>query len=250
MSYTLNQQLAAPGNHGGARAAFQIRYLVLHYTGNNGDTAAANAAYFQSNVVKASAHYFVDDTTVFQSVPDLTTAWSVGGTKWTDCAATGGGTMYGKITNANSLSVELCGTAGDGACGASEATLANAAALCRELMDRYSIPIENVYRHFDVTGKHCPAYMMDALVWQTFKTRLKTAPAKADDAFCQQMDRWLAQRSAAAPADVSGEARRWAEDNGIVTGFPDGSRQYKSYCTREQLVLMLYRFWTLLHSEP
>lgn len=248
MSYTLKEQLAAPGNHGGARAAFQIKYLVLHYTGNDGDTAAANAAYFQNNLVKASAHYFVDDTTVVQSVPDLITAWAVGGTKWADCAQTGGGTLYGKITNANSLSVELCGTAGDGTCGASEVTQANAAELCRKLMAQYDIPIENVYRHFDVTGKHCPRYWMDALAWQTFKARLKTAPAKPDDAFCQQMELWLAQRALELPGTASEEARRWAEDAGIVTGFSDGSRQYRSYCTREQTVLMLYRLWKSLQT--
>lgn len=248
MSFVLREKLAASGNHGGPRTASQIQYLVLHYTGNDGDTAASNAAYFQSNVVKASAHYFVDDTSVYRSVPDLTAAWAVGGAKWADCAATGGGTMYGIITNANSLSVELCGTLGDGTLRPSEATLSNAVALCRELMEQYQIPVSHVYRHFDVTGKHCPRYWMDESAWQTFKARLKVNAASAQ--FDQCMDLWLAQRSAAAPADISEEARRWAEDNGIVTGFPDGSRQYKSYCTREQLVLMLYRFWTLLHSEP
>lgn len=246
MSYTLKEQLAAAGNHGGTRRASDIRYLVLHYTGNTGDTAAANAAYFQRSVVKASAHYFVDDTTVYRSVPDLTVAWAVGGTKWADCAQTGGGAMYGKITNSNSLSVELCGTAGDGR--ASEATQTNAAELCRKLMAQYSIPIENVYRHFDVTGKHCPRYWMDALAWQTFKARLKTAPAKPDDAFCQQMELWLAQRAAELPSAASEAARRWAEDAGIVTGFSDGSRQYRSYCTREQTILMLYRLWKLLQT--
>lgn len=248
MSYTLKEQLAAAGNHGGTRKASDIQYLVLHYTGNNGDTAAANAAYFQNNVVKASAHYFVDDTTAYRSVPDLTVAWAVGGTKWADCAQTGGGTLYGKITNSNSLSVELCGTAGDGTCGASEATQANAAELCRKLMAQYSIPIENVYRHFDVTGKHCPRYWMDALAWQTFKARLKMAPVKPDDVFCQQMEFWLDQRALELPGTASEAARRWAEDTGIVTGFSDGSRQYRSFCTREQTVLMLYRLWLLLQT--
>ena len=42
--------------------------------------------------------------------------------------------MYGVITNANSISVELCDTARDGRYQASEATLQNAAALCRKLM--------------------------------------------------------------------------------------------------------------------
>ena len=43
MSYTLKEQLANPGNYGGSRNASQIRYLVYHYTGNDGDRAANNA---------------------------------------------------------------------------------------------------------------------------------------------------------------------------------------------------------------
>ncbi len=138
--------------------ASQIRYLVYHYTGNDGDTAANNATYFQRKIVKASAHYFVDDTTVYLSVPELKIAWSVGGSKYANADKTGGGTMYGVITNTNSLSIEMCDTIRNGVYQASEATLANAAALGRALMEKYGIPIENVYRHFDVTGKHCPSY--------------------------------------------------------------------------------------------
>ena len=47
----------------------EIRFLVIHYTGNNGDTAENNCEYFASNVVGASAHYFVDETSVVRSVP-------------------------------------------------------------------------------------------------------------------------------------------------------------------------------------
>ena len=95
MSYTLKEQLANPGNYGGSRVASQIKYLIFHYTGNDGDKAANNAAYFQNNVVEASAHYFVDDTTVWRSVPDLKVAWAVGGSKYPNADKTGGGTMHG-----------------------------------------------------------------------------------------------------------------------------------------------------------
>ena len=251
MSYILKEQPAAPENHGGSRGAEEIQYLVLHYTGNDDDTAGANAAYFQTNIVKASAHYFVDDTTVYRSVPDLRIAWSVGGKLYSDTGKTGGGTMYGIITNRNSLSVELCGTLGDGSRRPGEAALENAASLCRELMDRYQIPLSRVYRHFDVTGKHCPSYWMDEAAWQTFKARLKTVPAQAQfDRFDQMMDRWLSRRAAAAPSSSSEEARQWAEEAEIITGFPDGSTQYKAYCTREHMVIMLHRFWKLLQKLP
>ena len=125
---------ANSGNVGGKRTASGIRYIVIHYTGNDGDQAANNAAYFQNNIVQASAHYFVDDTTVWRSVPDLKVAWAVGGKKYANADKTGGGTMYGMITNTNSISIEMCDTIRNGTCQAGEATLANAAALGRELM--------------------------------------------------------------------------------------------------------------------
>ena len=164
---------AARGNHGGTRQAGDIRYLIYHYTGNDGDTGANNAAYFRDNVVEASAHYFVDDDSVTQSVPDLTIAYAVGGKKWADCPQTGGGTMYGVIKNRNSISIEMCDTKRDGALMATEATLARAAELGKALMAKYHIPVERVYRHFDVTGKHCPAYFMNAGKWAEFQARLK-----------------------------------------------------------------------------
>lgn len=141
-------------NYGSARSADRIKYIVLHYTANKTDTAKANAMYFKNNQVKASAHYFVDDAEIYQSVEDLKTAWAVGGGRWSDCNSTGGGTMYGKITNSNSISIEMCSK--DGAI--TEATQKNAVELTKRLMATYNIPIENVYRHFDVNGKHCPGW--------------------------------------------------------------------------------------------
>ncbi|MGE4214109.1 MAG: N-acetylmuramoyl-L-alanine amidase [Anaerotignaceae bacterium] len=55
-----------------------VKYIVLHYTANNGDTAKGNCKYFASAGRKASAHYFVDENRVYQSVPDSDAAWSVG----------------------------------------------------------------------------------------------------------------------------------------------------------------------------
>lgn len=161
-----------PKNRSGRRKASQIKYLVYHYTGNDGDTDANNALFYRDNIVGASAHYFVDDDSVTRSVPDLMVAWAVGGKKWSDCAKTGGGKFYGIVTNANSISIEMCDTRRDGQLMATEATLARAAQLGRELMEKYNIPIERVVRHFDVTGKHCPTYFMEEAAWAAFKKRL------------------------------------------------------------------------------
>lgn len=149
---------ANAGNVGGSRAASGIRYIVIHYTGNDGDTALNNAKYYASNVVKTSAHYFVDEKEVVQSVDDLHIAWAVGGNKYPSCAQTGGGTMYGKCKNANSISIELCDAVRNGVYAPGSKTVASAIELTKALMKKYNIPARNVIRHFDVTGKLCPAY--------------------------------------------------------------------------------------------
>lgn len=164
--------LAHKSNFGGTRALSSIRYIVLHYTANDGDSDESNTKYFQAPDRNASAHYFVDDDSITQSVPDNFIAWSVGGKKYTDCEKTGGGKMYGIATNANSISIEMCDTKKDGKLQATEKTMKNAAALCMELMEKYNIDISRVIRHFDVNGKHCPAYFMDAAAWEEFKNRL------------------------------------------------------------------------------
>ena len=229
-------------NHGGTRRADQIKYLVYHYTGNDGDTARANANYYQNAAVQASAHYFVDDGNVICSVDPLTTAWAVGGSKWGDCAATGGGSMYGVVTNGNSLSIEMCDTRRDGELMATEATLERAAALGRALMERYKIPIQRVVRHFDVTGKHCPAYLMDAASWAAFKERLEEKGEEEMDQskFDAMMANYLERQAQAAPGEWSQAARQWAQEQGIVTGSDKGLA-YQAPCTREQVVTMLYR---------
>ena len=228
MSYTIKEQLANSGNYGGSRAVNQIKYLVFHYTGNDGDRAANNAKYFQNNIVKASAHYFVDDTTVWRSVPDLKVAWSVGGSKYANADKTGGGTMYGVISNTNSLSIEMCDTIRNGVYQASEATLSNAAALGRALMEKYGIPIENVYRHFDVTGKHCPSYLVNAQKWAEFKKRLEV----------KIMDN--------TPSPAHKEGVEWAIANGILTGNSEEDLMLSQPVTRQQMCTMLYRFWKLM----
>lgn len=239
MSYILKEQLAASGNYGGSRNASQIRYLVYHYTGNDGDKAANNAAYFQNNIVKASAHYFVDDTTVYLSVPELKVAWAVGGSKYANADKTGGGTMYGVINNTNSISIEMCDTIRNGVYQASEATLANAAALGRALMKKYGIPIENVYRHFDVTGKHCPSYLVNAQKWAEFKERLEDdmdIEALTDG----QLIRLAERIQAALGKRPLGETLAPELQEAVAAGITDGSNP-NAFCTRVQAAVMVKR---------
>jgi len=239
VSYILRELLAAAGNHGGSRTAGKIKYLVIHYTGNDGDSAASNARYFHSNVVKTSAHYFVDGKEIWRSVPDLVTAYAVGGEKYASAEQTGGGTMHGIITNTNSLSVELCDPVWGGGILPSEAVLENAAALCRQLMEQYSIPLENVYRHFDVSGKLCPAYFVDAKAWAEFKDRLEGTmdiSKLSDEQVLQLANRMQYLLGKSLVSNTLRPELNEARELGIT----DGSSP-NAFCTRAQAAVMVKR---------
>lgn len=171
MAYTLKTQIANKANYGKYRETSKIKYIVIHYTSNDGDTDENNGKYFANNIIKASAHYFVDDDSVTQSVPDDYVAWSVGGGKYSNCNKTGGGKYHGICTNTNSISIELCDAHKNGIIYATDKTIANALELTQMLMKKYNVPKENVIRHFDVTGKYCPTYWCGSSVrdnkWKT-----------------------------------------------------------------------------------
>ena len=79
----------------------------------------------------------------------------------------GKGNLKNLVTNYNSVSIELCDTVKDGTIYPTQATINNALTLTKSLMQKYSIDVDHVIRHFDVTGKHCPAYWMDDGKWKS-----------------------------------------------------------------------------------
>lgn len=166
-------------NYGTSRSTNLIKYIVVHFTANDGDHDESNANYFKNNVVKASAHYFVDDDSITMSVPDNYVAYAVGGAKWNDCSKTGGGKMYNKIYNNNSLSIEMCDTKKDGKYQATDTTITNTIDLIVSKLIKYNLKPSAVYRHFDVNGKHCPVYLMDSKKWNAFLDKVKAKYNKA-----------------------------------------------------------------------
>ena len=154
-----------------------IQYLVYHYVGATG-SAKNNAKYFCNNKnTNASAHYFVDHAPgaeIYRSVAETDTAWH--------CGRTDGRYKHPKCRNANSIGIEMCcHLDASGNWYIDEATLAAAAELGRDIMARHNIPIENVVRHYDVTGKLCPRPLIDESLWAAFKSRLVQASQEETD---------------------------------------------------------------------
>jgi N-acetylmuramoyl-L-alanine amidase CwlA len=161
-------------------ASRDVSYVVMHYTGNAKDTASANCGYFQSAGRGASAHLFVDESHIYQSVELRDRAWHCGASSY----------KHKRCRNANAIGIEMC-TSGNYAIA--EKTRINAAYLCAHLCKLLGISADKVdtyvVRHWDVTGKDCPHNWTGSgnANWTAFKAMvkniLKTGKHIADSSF-------------------------------------------------------------------
>lgn len=141
----------------------RIKYIVIHYVGATGG-AEDNCHYFHSVNRGASAHYFVGhEGEIWQCVDDADVAWHCGDdTYWHDTCR-----------NDNSIGIEMCCRKNaSGVWYFEDVTVASTIELTKELMKKYNVPAENVIRHYDVTGKVCPAPYVNnntKHTWDAFK---------------------------------------------------------------------------------
>lgn len=151
------------------RSKKNIKHIVIHNTGNNNDTAKNNATYFaKSNLRAAGAHFFIDQNgEIWRSIPMNRTAYAVGGAKYSNCSKTDGGKYFGKCTNANSVSIELCDIVNK---KPSKAMIKSTKWLIKYIQ-KYCPNAKTIIRHWDVNGKSCPVAMAgkDNANWKKFK---------------------------------------------------------------------------------
>lgn len=140
------------------------KYIVVHYTGNAETTAKATASYFK-NCKTASAHYVVDSTSIYRCIPENKGAWHAGN----------------KPMNQQSIGIEICchkldktkQNASDTDWYFDIGTLNNVLDLIQDIRNRYGITPDNIIRHYDVTGKVCPApFVHNTAAWNTFKQHI------------------------------------------------------------------------------
>ncbi len=162
-----------PSNYRAGRTQ-PVRYIVMHYTANNGDTAKNNCDYYHRvGGLQASAHYFVDEHGAMQSVRECDTAWHCGARAY----------WHPECRNGNSIGIEMCSRKrADGSYYIKPETVANAATLAKDIMQRYGIDTDHVLRHYDVTGKRCPMpWVDDPAQWTAFKDMLTPKNTTTDE---------------------------------------------------------------------
>ena len=206
--------------------ANRIKYIVIHYFGALG-TAKGTCEYFKSVNRGGSAHYFVDDTSIWQCVRDGDASWH--------CGDAGKGTHKGLCTNANSIGIEMrpykldLSTLSSAAARDwyfNDATVVNTTELVLYLMKKYNIPASNVIRHYDVTAKLCPRPWVGSDInthykrtgnslWAEFKAKLEDENMTGKEIY-EKLQEYL--KGQAMPSEMAKEF-----DEAIAMGITDGS---------------------------
>ena len=146
----------------------KLKGIVIHWTANTnkGANAMANRNYFNTTQNSVSAHYIVDDGNIVQCVPDDEIAYHVGATKYTAIGERIREKPYSP--NYYLIGIEMCVNSD----GDWDKTYQNTVELTSFLLKKYKLSIDDLYRHYDITGKDCPKMMINATDWLKFKRRV------------------------------------------------------------------------------
>ena len=198
-----------------------IEYIVVHYTANTGDTAQNNLDYFARTKTGTSAHYFVDENEVCQSVQDTDVAWHCGSKN----------PRHPYCRNANSIGVEMCNSVG----GVPEAVRARTAAFVRQKIKEYGLDVNHVLRHYDVTGKRCPApWVDDPQAWMDFKALLEVEEVTQEQ-FDAMLEDYLARRNAKPASQWAVPYIQEAIDAGVMSDVGGSIQSPQGFVTRQDL---------------
>lgn len=137
------------------------KYIIIHETDNTSKGAGAEThckAQANGNIGKASVHYYVDDTGVYQAVEHKHATWNCGD----------GNNRYG-INNKNTISIEICVNSDSDYNKAVD----NTVELVRYLKNGYYSNCQ-VVRHYDASRKNCPRRILANGYWNTFLERVNS----------------------------------------------------------------------------
>lgn len=157
----VHQMLVEPGTPGRPGTPREVRYIVIHETGNraSGANAANHGAFLTSGSSGTTSwHYTVDEKEIYHHIPDNEVAWHAGD------GVDGDGNLHG-------IGVELCVNKD----GNFEKTMKNAARLTAALLEAYDLELEDVKQHHDFSGKNCPQTIREQDRWEEFIKMVKKA---------------------------------------------------------------------------
>jgi N-acetylmuramoyl-L-alanine amidase len=169
----------------------KLKGLVVHWTANTsvGSDADNNRNFFNTTKNSVSAHYVIDDKQIVRCLPDNEVGYHVGAKKYTKVGMT---LTQGTIEKDNSpfyspnyftVGIEMCVNQD----GDWNKTYQNTVKFSAKFLVENKLTIDNLYRHYDITGKLCPQMMIDEKEWKKFKDAVQlkinemTKPASPKD---------------------------------------------------------------------
>ena len=132
-----------------------MRGVVVHYTANPGSTAQNNRDYFESlkdtKDNEVSSNFVIGmEGEIIQCIPTAEIAYA------------------SNSRNHDTVSIECCHPDDTGKF--TDATYDALVELVAYLCGKFNLTMDDVIRHYDVTGKECPKYFVDHEdQWQKFK---------------------------------------------------------------------------------
>ncbi|MGW9128135.1 N-acetylmuramoyl-L-alanine amidase [Paenibacillus chitinolyticus] len=128
--------------------------IVIHWTANErrGADAVANRNYFNNPTTEPSAHYIVDDKQIIRCLPENEMGYHVGAKVYKPDALA----RLSLYPNNCTIGIEMCVNAD----GDFKAMYQRTLELTVDILKRYGWGVDMLWRHFDITGKNCPAYFV------------------------------------------------------------------------------------------
>lgn len=148
--YVTADLIPAVGTARSGRALEDFRGIVIHYVGNPNTSAAANRNYFATIGTPVVSHFVVGlEGEAIQCLP-----------LWERSVAS-------NSRNKDTISIEVCHPDDSGRFN--PATYDTVVRLTAWLCEVGDLSVEQVIRHYDVTGKECPRYYVrNEAAWQQF----------------------------------------------------------------------------------
>lgn len=149
-----------------------VKGVVVHYVGVPYQKLEQTVRYFESlkegtNGIYASAHYVIGtDGNGIHCIPDNEVAYHCGAKEYKKGIVE----KLSAYPNYTTIGIEMCHTDK----GFTEETLETASKLVAQLLTEHDLTINDIYRHFDITGKICPLFFVeDEEQWENFKKRIE-----------------------------------------------------------------------------
>lgn len=157
----ITEELLTPNEYSRPQIALdEVNGIVIHYTANPGTSAENNRNYFEglatSGDTYASSHFVVGiEGEVIQCIPLTEISYA------------------SNDRNEDTIAIECCHPDETGKF--SDDTYNTLVHLTAYLMGQYDLEIDDVIRHYDVTGKDCPKYYVENEdAWTQFKEDVET----------------------------------------------------------------------------